>query len=160
MNFVLAATFAACLLSGCVETKACTAIGCQDQASLRIQGADGAPLRVSASIEIDGRKIECSLAEQDAPGVCEAGVRFWLRELQDCREEISGSSRGLHCVGTGRFEQVVEIAGTPRAVQVVLRRDGAVLAQRTFEPKYEGVFPNGRDCDPVCKQWATTWDVP
>ena len=141
-------------------TKTCTLIGCTDQATIGIQRANGAGVSLSVSLDIDGRIVECPAPPANAGAPCDGQVRVTQRELQECFEEMVGSAIFLRCAGTGKFEQVVEISGTPTTIRVTARNATMVVAESSFTPQYMDVQPNGPDCEPTCKQWGQTWILP
>lgn len=138
---------------------ACTEIGCQDQVSLSVRRADGAPPGLAVSLDLDGRQVECAAPQAGASTACGTDVSLEVRELLSCTEERTQDARILRCVPTGKFEEVISIQGTPARVRVTVQADGT-LTERTFEPQYKTVQPNGPDCEPTCRQWSEVWALP
>jgi hypothetical protein len=52
----------------------------------------------------------------------------------------------------GKFTGRLAVDGTPARVDLTLSRDGAPVLVETAEPLYEDVYPNGPECDAVCRQ--------
>jgi hypothetical protein len=152
--------FLLALSPGCVQSEACTGIWCSDQASVAIHRADWMMVSLAAEVEIDGRKVVCPVPDpQQIGGPCDKDVSIAVRQLVDCHETSSGSSRTQTCNPNGRFEQVITIRGTPAQVGVTLKSGAAVVGQRTFQLTYTSSRPNGPGCDPLCKQSGQTWEL-
>ena len=158
LGFLAAAILAAA--AGCERVHGCTLIGCQDQASLSLRRADGAPPNLAVSLDLDGRMVDCAAPQGTAGAACDSGVQVWSRELQACTEGMQGGARTLICVPTGKFEQVITVSGTPTVIRATARSADAVIEERTFEPQYKTNRPNGPDCEPVCRQSSDIWTLP
>jgi hypothetical protein len=151
---------AAAPTAGCRE-QTCTLIGCQDGASLTIRRQSGQLPRVDLTVLVDGRKIECpALQGNNAFASCDGQVFVTSREVLDCRQMPAGAQVSQTCTATGRFEQTLEIPGTPSNVTITAREGTTPLAEKAFTPQYEAVKPNGPDCEPTCRQWSEAWELP
>jgi hypothetical protein len=115
------------------EKKACTLVGCNDQASIAIRRGDDGALPLVVEVDIDGRKVTCT--PQQTESTCGSDVRI---------------------APSGRLEEVVTVTGTPSRVNVVLSSG----AQRSFDLSYSASRPNGPGCDPICRQASASWDLP
>lgn len=149
--------------AGCIEGKACTEIGCRDQASIRMHRPDWTTPPRAVELEIDGRRVTCPAPMARSPGgqPCnDPQVRVEHRELVDCTETRTETAVSQSCVPNGRLEQIITVADTPRRLVVTLVADDAVVAQRSFDLSYMTVQPNGEGCEPVCRQRAETWELP
>ncbi|WP_437925236.1 hypothetical protein WMF37_40215 [Sorangium sp. So ce291] len=60
----------------------------------------------------------------------------------------------------GQFVQGITVHGTPARVDVVVRRDGAAVGERSFTPEYQTSTPNGEGCGPACRGDAQEWELP
>jgi hypothetical protein len=130
------------LLGGC--PRPCSQIGCVDQAELKVRRTGGAPAAFAITVEFDGQAVDCAAPAADAA-------------VAICATSRPASSLNTP---TGRHEQLVIVQGAPARFRVVLRDGGAVVAERTFEPRYRTSQPNGPDCEPTCHQWSDVWEVP
>ncbi len=50
--------------------------------------------------------------------------------------------------------------GTPERVDIVVSREGAVVASAEFAPRYDEFAPAGIDCEPVCLVGSAQLDIP
>jgi hypothetical protein len=124
----------------------CTRIGCWDSASITVRRPGGTLPPLAVTLDVDGERIEC-------PAPAEGG----LVTSPSCGSRTEVDIRRFADSG----EQVIEIRNaTPKRVTVILRDGAAVLAERTFQPRYEEFSPNGRACGPTCGQWSETWTLP
>ncbi|MES1172644.1 MAG: hypothetical protein ABUL77_05365 [Bacteroidota bacterium] len=146
---------------GCfTKSGACTLIGCTDQATIGIQKENGGPVTVALALDIDGRAVTCPAPALNGFASCDTQVTVASREVQTCVEETTATAKVLRCSGSGRFEQVVTINGTPKVVRITASDAGGVVGERSFQPLYATLRPNGPDCDPVCRQWGADWVLP
>jgi hypothetical protein len=154
---LLLASTAGCRTGG----KACTAIGCADQASIAVHRTDWAMLSLAADLDIAGRKVTCAAPlPPQIGGGCDMDVAIEVRELADCHEVQAGGARGQSCIPNGKFEEVITIRGTPPRVTVTLKAGSVVAGERTFDLSYTSAQPNGPGCDPTCHQAQPTWELP
>lgn len=141
--------------------KTCTLLGCFSMVVLSIQHESRRAPRFDVRIEVDGKTLVCpapALAE-DAPRCGDGTADIEIHEIQNC-ETVEYSPRELRqvCRGTGTYEERVRIYAAPEHVTVSLQLGtGKVVETRTLTPEYEMQYPNGKDCDPVCRFWKTTW---
>jgi hypothetical protein len=158
----LLATTALVLVAGCnvFESKACTAIGCSNGATITIHNADFSTPPLAVTLEIDGQTRACPAPARGQSANCGPDVAITHRERADCKEMRTATAVSVSCTPNGTFEQVVAIQGTPARVAVALRQDLNEVGQRTFDLSYETVYPNGPDCDPGCKQTMASWPLP
>ena len=123
---------------------ACTNVYCWDSATVTVRRADGSPLALAVTVDLDGDKIDCAAPEPYAPG----------RSGPPCHPRVDVTRRGDR-------EQVIDIReSAPKRITVTLRDGSRVVAEKTFAPDYESYRPNGFACEPTCRQWSDTWIVP
>jgi hypothetical protein len=147
----------------CSGRKACTDIGCQDQASITVHRSDWTTPPLAVELVIDGRRVTCPapLARSPGGGACDdPQVRVEHRELADCRETRTATAVSQSCVLNGRLVQIINVSGTPQRIVASVVVDTAVAAQRSFDLSYSIVRPNGDECEPACRQRAETWELP
>jgi hypothetical protein len=145
----------------CTQEVTCTLIGCQDGATLTLRRQGGQLPSFALTVQMDGHTIECPAPPgNNAFARCNEQAFVTTREAQDCQPSRVGDSVVVTCTGTGRFEQILEITGTPASVKVAARAGAAPIAEKTFTPQYQSVQPNGPQCDPTCRQWSDTWELP
>lgn len=129
-------------LTSCGGPMGCTLMGCSD--SLRVAfdpplGAEGA---YEVVVEGDAKTRTCTATLPLGEGgpECERGDddRFPGSLSLDLDRTEPMSLRG------------VWVYGSPKKVNVTVRRDGVLLASETFEPSYEKTYPNGPECGPTC----------
>jgi hypothetical protein len=126
-------------------------MGCEDRFELSLRPRDGRPAKdIVIELDIDGAPVTCTLAtESDEPRACNPQVSVVEQEIQHCRR--------AGCKGTGRFEQLITVAGTPKRVRTRIKRSMQVVGEKLFVPRYGRVRPNGPGCPPVCQQARRTW---
>jgi hypothetical protein len=156
----VAATILVAGAGGCERVHGCTLIACRDQASLILQRADGMPPGLAVSLDLDGRQVECPPPQAGTSTVCDTDVSIASREMVSCTEERTKDAVGLKCVPTGKFEEIVTVTATPAVIHASARLADTVVAERTFDPQYRTVQPNGPDCEPTCRQWSEVWPMP
>jgi len=147
----------------CTQSVSCTEIGCGDHATIHLRRTDGMTPALATELEIDGRRVTCSAPMPNGATiqVCDdTRVHVVHRELTDCTETKSPSSLQLSCVPNGRFEQTIGVDGVPKKIVVKILENGTVTTQKSFEPNYTTVRPNGDGCEPTCKQYDETWEIP
>jgi hypothetical protein len=146
---------------GCTRELTCTLIGCQNSATVAIRRQSGQLPSFALTVEMDGRAIECPAPPgNNAWARCNDQVSVTTREVQECQQSRVGDSIVVTCAGTGRFEQILEITGTPASVKVSARAGAAPAGEQTFTPQYQSVQPNGPECEPTCRQWSSSWELP
>lgn len=172
-KFLLAFAFAfstsaasGCGAPGGVPGRACTLIGCDNQVSIIVRRADGQPPRLASEIVVDGRTIVCAApADYEPWASCGTQATISQREVMDCHDtrtppaDSSAVVSSPPCVGIGQFEQTISVRGMPKRVDVSLKEGADVIAQRTFEPNYRPVFPNGVACGAACEQASELWTL-
>ena len=126
------------------ETHECTEIGCADGWSLTLVEAGGGPPAHTLEGAVDGVSFVCPAVSLDTRHVtCGASITL---ELVD--------------PATGRFEEILVVRDTPKAVTVTVRHSGGGESEETFEPDYVTSQPNGPECSPTCRQASDHWDLP
>lgn len=156
--------------SGCV-TAECTAIGCADSFSITTATADNswAAGEYALDLSMDGNEVSCAYSWTNTPqpgggGVfvqCGPTVTVSIDPSTRCTETSDGDSVSQFCTPIpGQFKQLLTIQGTPARVDVVVRRDGAVVGERSFTPKYQISYPNGEGCGPACRGDTQDWELP
>jgi hypothetical protein len=93
----------------------------------------------SCGFSLGGEASECS---GDAPCVLE----------NDCNAEF-GFSVAPHFV-------LLRVRPAADLVQLGIARDTSTLVDITLAPEYDDYWPNGSDCEPVCKTASASVDVP
>ena len=53
--------------------------------------------------------------------------------------------------GDQRFGDM-HIASQPKTVRIIVKRDGKMIGDQSFQPKYHLSQPNGTQCTPTCRQ--------
>ena len=131
--------------------KICTKMGCEDQLTLSLRSSKEQHPQIAIELEIDGKAVTCEppRGEDTETMPCGENVTVTHQEIQRCK---AGS-----CEGTGKYEQSIEIATTPKRVRVRVKEGEKVLRKKTFVPTYARVRPNGRGCPPVCRQVKLVW---
>lgn len=122
---------------------ACTMVGCSDHATIVVHYADGTTPPFAVDLDIDGRKVTCPPPPNDGREVCD-----------------DQSVRVTHYDDNDNMEFYIKIAGAPNRIHVILKQDDVVVGQRSFEPHYITVEPNGEWCGPECQEWSGTWELP
>jgi len=105
---------------------------------------DGRPAPVAVRVELDGQTIHCSAPASGQVAPCDHPLVSHA-PYQDVTEQ---------------FEQHINIAGTPREIQITIQDGTQHVGERVFIPTYQRVQPNGSGCDPVCHYATERWDVP
>ncbi|XYH95022.1 hypothetical protein ACMHYB_45555 [Sorangium sp. So ce1128] len=169
----LAAGFAmAAAMPGCImNPKECTEIGCSDGFSITAATADKSWAAGDYTLElaVDGDKVSCAYSWTNTPTVgggglfvqCSPTVAVSIDAVTTCTDTRRGNSVSRSCTPVpGQFTQLLTIRGTPARVDVVARRDGALLGERSFTPEYRTSYPNGEGCEPACRGDAQDWELP
>ncbi|WP_441288035.1 hypothetical protein ACSRUE_39245 [Sorangium sp. KYC3313] len=159
-------------MPGCImDPKSCTEIGCSDGFSITAATADKrwAAGEYTLEVAVDGDKVSCAYSWTNTPTVggggvfvrCSPTVSVAVNAVTICTETRRGDAVSQSCVpAPGQFTQQLAIQGTPARVDVVVRRDGALVGERSFTPAYRTSYPNGEDCEPACRQDAQDWALP
>lgn len=166
-GFVMAAAMPGCIMN----PKACTEMGCSDTFTITAATANKswAAGEYTLELTVDGNAVSCAYSWTNTPKVggggefvqCSPTVSVSIDAVAICTETRHGDAVSLSCIpAPGQFTQVLAIQGTPARVDVVVRRDGALLGEQTFTPAYRTSYPNGKDCEPVCRQDAQDWVLP
>jgi hypothetical protein len=123
--------------------KACTAIGCGQNAMLvTLVSSSGiwAEGGYRLSVTLDGQQQTCDFS---VPAHLPSGIGV---TSLDC----GGSDFEA---GLGEYGVSLQFSTKPKTLGLELARDGTVLLNDRREPTYEESRPNGPYCEPVCK-WA------
>ncbi|WP_437280822.1 hypothetical protein WME90_09785 [Sorangium sp. So ce375] len=169
----LAAGFAmAAAVSGCImNPKACTEMACSDGFSVTAATADKSWPAGEYTLElaVDGNAVSCAYSWTNTPKVgdggvfvqCSPTVSVSINPVTICTETRRGDAVSQSCTpAPGQFTQLLAVGGTPTRVDVVVRRDGALLGERSFTPAYRTWYPNGEGCGPACRQDTQDWALP
>ncbi|WP_438035572.1 hypothetical protein [Sorangium sp. So ce204] len=169
----LAAGFAvASAMPGCImNQKQCTEMACSDTFTITAATANKswAAGEYTLELAVDGNAVSCAYSWTNTPNVggsgvfvqCSPTVSVSVNAVEICTETRRGGGVSQSCVpAPGQFTQQLAIRGTPARVDVVVRRDGALLGERSFTPAYRTWYPNGEDCGPGCRQDAQDWALP
>jgi hypothetical protein len=122
------------------ELEVCTLAGCVSGVYFPLSGLPRQlPTGIySAEAVIGGRPVECEIdikPDRTLPAVCHSATGAPWVELS-----LEGEDRYIAVRGSA-----------PRHVDVALRVDGRMLANRVVEPRqYRVSEPNGRICGPTC----------
>jgi hypothetical protein len=132
--------------------KSCTLIGCQSGLQVQLQHGTWPAGSYSLNVILDDATpvvciVTLPFASVSTGATCSAAT---------VQVQTSGQALGAdqHAV-TGLWVQT-----TPAKVQLVLRRDGAVMLDQTLQPTYTTSRPNGPDCEPLCTQANAVVVVP
>lgn len=159
----------AATMSGCVR-KQCTEMGCVDSFSITTATADKswAAGEYALELTVDGAVVPCAYTWTNTPqagggGVfvqCSPTVTVSVNPVTTCTEARDGDAVSQSCTPVpGQFTQAITIHGTPARVDVVVRRDGTVVGERSFTPAYQTWYPNGEDCEPACQGDTQDWEL-
>jgi hypothetical protein len=118
----------------------CTQIACDNQLVVELRREDGRPPALAVTVTHDGKSASCL-----APGP---------QDVRLCGEEVTST-----IVGGDRAQQVVEIRGTPRTVEIELRDGARLVGRKRFTPQYQQRQPNGPGCPPLCHQATESWQL-
>jgi hypothetical protein len=136
---VLLASAAAC--SAVTDRRSCTALGCQDGLQIDFQASTWPQGAYRFDVDADGRSTVCACALPLSPsgpngGCNDAGVLLGQSGsmLPAAQQSLTGLIFHSH----------------PKKVRIVASRDGVSLADRTFDPQYQKLQPNGPECEPTC----------
>ena len=150
-------------LSSC-ETRQCTEIGCSDGASLTLKTTAGTlpDGTYTLSFSVDGQPYTCSFTAPDGlprePGrigaaSCDAGFRLNVLPELVCTEYRTGDAVSQSCTPVpDRWYFAATLEGTPAELTVAVERDGVALLDEHRTLAYRDEYPNGPECDPVCRQ--------
>ncbi|WP_437733748.1 hypothetical protein [Sorangium sp. So ce1335] len=85
---------------------------------------------------------------EDCPASRPATVELTLYPVIECTETKAGDPASERCEQVpGQFEQVVHIGRTPARIDVTERRDGVLLGERSFSPRYTTQEDESGSCD-------------
>jgi hypothetical protein len=151
-------------LYGCDElSHSCTAIGCNDGASITLRTDDWRWREGAHEIDFtfEGQTRTCSLrVPQDIPEEsgrsidlpCSMGFSALLIPRTRCTEERTGDAISQSCEEIPDQSYVsAGLQGVVDSLRVEVRRDGATIFDRTVSPEYRQERPNGPDCEPICQ---------
>ncbi|WP_437753566.1 hypothetical protein [Sorangium sp. So ce1389] len=155
---------------GCLPLN-CTEVGCDDSFSIITTTADKswAEGEYALELSVDGDEVSCSYTWTNTPQAggggmfvqCSPSIIVSINTFMQCTETSDGDSVSQSCTPIpGKLAQGIKIQGTPARVDVVVRRDGAVVGERSFTPEYQTSYPNGEACGPECRGDAQDWELP
>ncbi|KYF78657.1 hypothetical protein BE17_08245 [Sorangium cellulosum] len=155
---------------GCMPLE-CSEVGCDDSFSIITTTADKswAAGEYALELSVDGEQVSCSYTWTNMPQTggggmfvaCSPTVTVSIDTFRRCTETSDGDSVSQSCTPIpGQLAQGIKIQGTPARVDVVVRRDGAVVGERSFTPEYQSSYPNGEACGPECRGDAQDWKLP
>ncbi len=129
----LAGPLLVCGLTSCDST-ACTLIGCDDR--LEVETSAALPVRYTIELTLDGvsGSAACDLTNVAAGGASQGMLSGQLGRAVNCMDDGFTVS-GVYETATVRF----------------LAEDGTLLGERSFEPEYDGDYPNGEECGAACQ---------
>lgn len=134
--------------TGC-DSKECTLIGCGSQFRIDFQRAEWTPGNYKVEIVADGDALECVATlplDCDAPPACPGAPQVLLL-LDGCALDPAE-----HRIAGLEFQEGSSPDTAPKAVQVRVLQDDALLGEGSYMPVYTESFPNGPDCAPGCFQ--------
>ncbi len=149
---------------------ACTQIGCLDQLGIELESpsAAWAPGSYTLDLNIAGAPHACAFElpqdlpahgnlgqVQCTPAASESGepVQVMILQVVNCTEQVTEDVVSSTCEPVPERHTIqIGIPGTPGSVTLDLKRDGAPLLTRSYEPTYAETRPNGPQCEPVCRQ--------
>jgi hypothetical protein len=155
---VLVALLGACGDSSDEEPLACTLIDCSDGVHLVVRAVRDAWRAGDYTVEISAGddSLRCTATLPNASQSafdnttfkCDRASSFgFLRRTEGCDDERDGGTDGVTC---GALE--LEVPGTPSSVQVRIDRDGETILDKSWQPNYRELQPNGRGCEPLCER--------
>lgn len=144
------------------EQKTCPTIGCQDQVAVKIHNADFSTPPFAVEVQLGSAVVLCPPLELSRSNfaVCGPGVTITRQEQTTCQESSNDAGVSINCTGSGRFQLVLTVSGIPARFGATVKSGEVLLGQRTFEPVYDRVQPNGEGCGPICRQASETWALP
>lgn len=131
--------------------KECTSIGCGASIEVHFTGASDTPGRYQVEVVADGVKSNCQFTlPQDCnlQPSCTPSAAGWLLSKSPCSP---GEARR-------RFDGFT-FQAAPKRLDVVVRRDDAVVSSGGTEPVYTESHPNGLECEPVCRRAEIFVDI-
>ncbi|WP_437935717.1 hypothetical protein [Sorangium sp. So ce341] len=163
----VAALFAA--LSAIAAAPGCSDNDCQDGCEggfrLTIKTKDNAlPAgEYTLDISLDGEEVHCAYSwtgePKDSGGFsyfdCSWPVELTLYPVIECTEAKAGDPASERCEQVpGQFKQVVHIGRTPARIDVTERRDGVLVGERSFSPRYTTHEDECGSCDGDAQEWT------
>jgi hypothetical protein len=148
----------------------CTEVGCVSGVSVTIRPKTGLffPGTHEVDVAADGGVVHCSLELSSSlpvnaavTAVCNNPSVFILVSVRtSCTETTTDTARSLSCVPIpGQFQEVVRIQGTPGSLRITQRASDRTVVDREVVPIYRDTRPNGPDCDPLCRQATSEWEI-
>jgi hypothetical protein len=125
------------------STETCTLVGCGTSFEVGFTGETGKPGRYQVDVVADGVPSTCELTlpkNCESQPTCSSVTSSWGLMLSGCAAGDPQSIDGVAFHGQA-----------PLTVDLVVRRDGAVVGQASVRPDYQESRPNGPQCDPVCR---------
>jgi hypothetical protein len=80
------------------------------------------------------------------------GVSILVSPMQDCRTTNHGDYVSVSCSSIpGKFREQLTVSGLPGNLRIIQRlAGGPPYLERQVTPGYQDVYPNGKQCGPVC----------
>lgn len=145
-------------LAGCSKT--CTGENCTSQAVVRIRRADGRAPTFAVEVEIANERSNCDApVEGGRTRTCGTRVSVALGQQTRCQDTSEAGPNVATCAATGQYDEVIEIDGNPPNFTIRLKDGDAVIAERTFQPRYVASEPNGPGCG-LCTRSEELWTLP
>jgi hypothetical protein len=149
-------------------SKACTLIGCFDQLTATVTGADGAIPPGMHLLTVTADALTTTCAFKYPPDVlpsggtvepsCPQGLAVTVGPKTVCTETSTTSTKTQTCTPVAdQSVETITVAGMPARVHVVQTMAGASILDETASPTYTSSQPNGPGCDPTCHQATATW---
>lgn len=130
----------------------CGMLACEDRLRISLVAAagvfDGGAYTLAWAV--DGVEDGCGFVLSGDATACDGDPPCTLEG--DCNAEF-GLAALPHFV-------LVDVVPAPQQFSLAVLRDGSVIAQTSFAPQYDIVYPNGPDCPGSCRVAAAALDVP
>jgi hypothetical protein len=151
--------------------KVCTEIGCADGVSITLRPregtfpagkhtvfiatAEGGPVKRCTFTAPTDVQVSGGFVAAD----CTGGVMLSVSPRVTCTTMQSGQAVSQSCTPiAGQFEERIFIRGTPARVRIIQSAQETFL-DRELAPAYADARPNGPECDPLCRQASTEWEL-
>lgn len=130
----------------------CGELGCNDELLVSLVALGGVfeGGRYTVAAKIDGLTESCGFAVSGEASDCAGDPPCALDN--DCDAEF-GFTVLPHFV-------LLRVRPAADLVQLGIARDTSTLVDITLAPEYDDYWPNGSDCEPVCKTASASVDVP
>lgn len=162
------------LLAGCGacdETRACTAIGCEDNVHFTIRvpgnawpsGSYRLEFKTAAATHTCDIMLPRDLPELSGPSAalpCSRELHAFFSGVSACADATS-VPKGQTC-GTLPDQWFIEglVNGAPASIHARIERDGTELLDEERALSYEDFEPNGPGCGPSCRSGEMALELP